>query len=687
MTRKHTLYAALVALMCSFALIAVPVRAQFPRTVNYQGVLQQGTAPVNGNISLTINYYNAETNVLLASETFSNVPLTSGVFSIQLGSTNIGVASIFDAGEAVTIGVQVNGGAELPGHTALSAAPYAFTSYSLLGVPASLTPVNNTFFPLPVDGEGHIGTAVLPTATLNGQSLYDNDLRVTAGRNVTVTTTANGIKIDGPATPTITTVAGGTGIATSQSNGTVTVATNADLAQFTYQNSALRLRTDIPVIGTDAHFRTLEVLQDGNFGGGVITNGLQTGTLLATSNATIRGDLTTANTIVRGDLTVDRDIYSSSDELNIHASSVSLNDTRLSDLGDPLIGEDAANKAYVDSQDDQFALMNGDVSGTTSSNTLNVRNEGVGDRVISAVNRGSTLVTDERVANNLTVDNGVIRNTPIATSTINSSSIGATTPSTGKFSTLTSLDQTLLARDGGRVGIGTSTPSTLLNIRGNTNDTATVLLNNNAHTSIRGIAGAGSSSSLELRDAHGHGATLSESDMTGLEVRMTHTEFGELGEHLVDQKLMTIGFDNIAFSAYRIDCGNVRLERVRPPIDATDAANKAYVDTKVAGDGNLNLPGELRATNTQYQQGQPGWLRSDRFADFITIQTNNTTSVVIYNSLVKTNSVILVTAQTSANSNFSERTPILTQIVEGAFVVNASGSWQSGDRLYYMIVN
>jgi hypothetical protein len=546
--------------------------------------------------------------------------------------------------------------------------------------------MNNTFFPLPVDGEGHIGTSVLPAVTLNGQSLYDNNLRLVAGRNVSITTTATGITIDGPATPSITTIAGGSGIATSQSNGTVTVATNADPAQFTYQNTALRLRTDVPVLGTDAHFRSLEVDRDGHFTGGIYAYGLQTGSILAGSNVTIGGDLT-----------VDRDIFASSDALSIHAGSMTLNGARLSDIGYPFSQNDAANKQYVDDRDEQYAMMDGDIIGTTGNNTLNYGNEGIGDRIVDAINLGADTIMDERLADNLTIDNGAVRNTGIATSTIssstistspiNSSSIGASTPSTGKFTTLTSLDQTLLARDGGRVGIGTSAPTALLDIRANTGDTASILLKNSSHVALREIAGGGATSTLELRDDHGHGATLRESDWTGLEVHMTHTEFNEGGESLVDRKLMTFGFENIAFNATRIDCGNVRLEKVNSPVDATDAANKSYVDQAVAGDGNLSLSGELRATNTQYQQGQPGWLRSDRFADFVTVQTNNTTSLVIYNSLVKTNSVILVTAQTSSQVNFSERVPILTQIVDGAFVVNATGSWQSGDRLYYMIVN
>lgn len=84
------------------------------------------------------------------------------------------------------IGVSVNGATEMVPHAKLTAMPYALTAYTLNGIPASFTPVNNTIFPIPLDNNGKIRSTILPTLTLNGLAPVNNNFQISAGSNITL---------------------------------------------------------------------------------------------------------------------------------------------------------------------------------------------------------------------------------------------------------------------------------------------------------------------------------------------------------------------------------------------------------------------------------------------------------------------------------------------------------------------
>lgn len=112
-----------VALVFLAALITLPVTAQIPRTITYQGVLRDGSGAVTGAHTLLITLYNQASGGAQLWNELHNVTVDEGLFSVVLGSvTPIPGSVTFD--RTYFIGVAIDGGAELP-RTALTSVPYA----------------------------------------------------------------------------------------------------------------------------------------------------------------------------------------------------------------------------------------------------------------------------------------------------------------------------------------------------------------------------------------------------------------------------------------------------------------------------------------------------------------------------------------------------------------------------------
>lgn len=102
-----------------------PARAAVPNTMSYQGMLTDGVgAPVpDGTYDLTFKlYFVASGPGWQWQETQSGVPVTGGMFSVQLGSVNP-LTLAFD--RPLFLGVQVGTDPELAPRTPLSSSPYA----------------------------------------------------------------------------------------------------------------------------------------------------------------------------------------------------------------------------------------------------------------------------------------------------------------------------------------------------------------------------------------------------------------------------------------------------------------------------------------------------------------------------------------------------------------------------------
>ena len=105
-------------------LMASTLVAQAPDVMTYQGKLQNEGSPVNGLHSLTFHIYDAATNgTLLWSETHSEVQVTDGLFSVDLGTVSSLSGLAFNADYFLTF--QVDGGTEMTPRLQLGPTPFA----------------------------------------------------------------------------------------------------------------------------------------------------------------------------------------------------------------------------------------------------------------------------------------------------------------------------------------------------------------------------------------------------------------------------------------------------------------------------------------------------------------------------------------------------------------------------------
>jgi hypothetical protein len=99
--------------------------AAIPTTINYQGLLEEDGAPVEGSESVTFRIYDAATGGSLLWEETQAVSFEAGVFSVLLGSTQPISPSLFDGGRR-WISVSVAGSAELLPRGEIVSVGYAF---------------------------------------------------------------------------------------------------------------------------------------------------------------------------------------------------------------------------------------------------------------------------------------------------------------------------------------------------------------------------------------------------------------------------------------------------------------------------------------------------------------------------------------------------------------------------------
>ena len=131
------------------------VQAQTLDGFTYQGYLLNGDGnPVDGTVNLALRLYETTSGGdVLWSETQTDVVVSEGIFSVRVGSVASLDAVLF--GEALWLGVSVNGGSELVPRTALGSAPRAL---SLRGL--RVEPGNSQNFPSPTLIGGYAGNAL-----------------------------------------------------------------------------------------------------------------------------------------------------------------------------------------------------------------------------------------------------------------------------------------------------------------------------------------------------------------------------------------------------------------------------------------------------------------------------------------------------------------------------------------------
>ena len=100
----------------------LPLRAAFPDRMTYQGLLQDGGAPVNGTVNLEVSLYATGVGgTALFTQSFVGVSAVNGVFAVTL----TGLGSVASNNDTLYLGIRVNGGAELTPRQEFTADAYS----------------------------------------------------------------------------------------------------------------------------------------------------------------------------------------------------------------------------------------------------------------------------------------------------------------------------------------------------------------------------------------------------------------------------------------------------------------------------------------------------------------------------------------------------------------------------------
>jgi hypothetical protein len=114
------------------ALAAATAMAQVPRTINYQGRVSDAAGPLNGDHTMTLKIYDAESGGNLLHTETQNVTFKNGIFTVAIGAGRAGgidPRATFD--KQLWMGVAIsgfNGGQEITPRYILRSSPYSLRS-------------------------------------------------------------------------------------------------------------------------------------------------------------------------------------------------------------------------------------------------------------------------------------------------------------------------------------------------------------------------------------------------------------------------------------------------------------------------------------------------------------------------------------------------------------------------------
>ena len=206
----------------SLILVCELFAQSIPGTINYQGVLKDGSGIIvaNGDYDFTFRIYNIESGGSALWTETKLVSITDGIFATQLGSiTPINLP--FDA--AYWLGISISGGSEMMPRITFTSVPYSRIS---------LTVPDNSL----TAGKISSGQVV---KSLN--SLKDN-INLIAGSNITITPTGNDLTISatGGGGGTVTLINTGAGLTGGPitTTGTISVENNG-ITNTMLQNNAV----------------------------------------------------------------------------------------------------------------------------------------------------------------------------------------------------------------------------------------------------------------------------------------------------------------------------------------------------------------------------------------------------------------------------------------------------------------
>lgn len=272
--KKLTILVSLIIMLSAF------ISAQtIPTTINYQGVLKDGSGNIvaNGDYNISFKLYNLEAGgTALWTET-KLINVVDGIINTQLGSTS---PILLPFTEAYWLGVTIAAGSELIPRIKFTSVPYSFMS---MNVPDGTITAEKI-----ADGE--------VIKSING---IKDSVTLVAGSNINITPSGNNITISssgGTGGGDITAVIAGDGLTGGGTTGDVTLnVANDGITNAMLQNNSVTSTkiTDGTITGSD--------ILDGT----VTTNDLAINSVTSDRivDGTITGsDINTATTITAGKL-------------------------------------------------------------------------------------------------------------------------------------------------------------------------------------------------------------------------------------------------------------------------------------------------------------------------------------------------------------------------------------------------
>ncbi len=123
----------ILIMLAVIMLATLPVSAQIPRLINYQGVLtdDMGVVVSDGSYSMTFRLYDVPSGGSHLWEETIDVTVSKGIFSTTLGHDEV-ITEVFD--EPLYLALEINGGGELSPRRIFTANAYAFSSRAVYGV-------------------------------------------------------------------------------------------------------------------------------------------------------------------------------------------------------------------------------------------------------------------------------------------------------------------------------------------------------------------------------------------------------------------------------------------------------------------------------------------------------------------------------------------------------------------------
>jgi hypothetical protein len=125
-SRRTTMKRMLSLAMLGLLLVAAPALAAIPRLINFQGRLADSSGtPKNGSFAMTFSLYTTTSGGSPCHYEPISVPVNSGLFNVNIGSTQGGINAGCDFSVPYYIELQVGSDSPMSPRIALTAAAYA----------------------------------------------------------------------------------------------------------------------------------------------------------------------------------------------------------------------------------------------------------------------------------------------------------------------------------------------------------------------------------------------------------------------------------------------------------------------------------------------------------------------------------------------------------------------------------